>query len=111
MWYHSYVTVSVLERPLSLFLCQDCSSSLSSSKIPKFSLRNNLYHVQLPNNLKGISWIDEKVCASHCVSTDVAHLHNLDHANTLPYRLVRSVCAHQPMSAPLRTYSLVFLLT
>lgn len=41
-----------------------------------------------------ISWIEEKVCALHHVSADISCLHNLEHDNILPYRLVGGSCAH-----------------
>jgi hypothetical protein len=62
-------------------------------------LRNNLYRGTLPDDLKDITWIKEKVCALHCVSADVACLFNAEHDESLPYRLVGNTCAY-PTNVP-----------
>ncbi|CAG8712622.1 2689_t:CDS:1, partial [Acaulospora colombiana] len=94
MLYHAYVEVSLTTRSLSLKFCTDCETALSSSKIPKFSLRNDLYRGRLPDDLQDITWIEEKVCALHRVYADVARLFNGSKGDTVPYRLVGNTCAY-----------------
>jgi Helitron helicase-like domain at N-terminus/PIF1-like helicase len=99
MLFHAYIDVSLPDRKLNLETCVECSSSLSRQCIPKFSLRNNLYRGVLPDDLKDITWIEEKVCALHRVSADVARLFNAEHDESLPYRLVGNTCAY-PTNVP-----------
>jgi hypothetical protein len=94
MIHHSYVNVSATERLLHVQLCQDCDNELRASKIPKFSLRNNLYRGRLPDDLQDITWVEEKVCALHRVYADVARLFNGAQGESVPYRLVGNTCAY-----------------
>jgi hypothetical protein len=74
-------------------------------------LRTNLYRDQIPDVLKNISWIEEKVCALHRVSADIYCLHNLEHDNILLIALLEARVHTRPMFALPRVSFLVFLLT
>jgi hypothetical protein len=97
--HHEYVDVDRDARNLSLRVCTACVSALESQKIPKFSLSNNLFRGSLPPDLRDITWIEEKVCALHRVTADVARLQNAEVDEKLPYRLVGNTCAY-PANVP-----------
>ncbi|KIM20804.1 hypothetical protein M408DRAFT_81490, partial [Serendipita vermifera MAFF 305830] len=99
MIFHTYVRCDLETCQLILDLCSECYSPLSRRKLPKFSLCNNLFRGELPNDLQDITWIEEKVCALHRVTADVARLHNAEQNEALPYRLVGNTCSH-PVNVP-----------
>jgi hypothetical protein len=76
--HHEYVDIDHDSQSLSLRMCTACVSALESQKIPKFSLSNNLFRGRLPADLRDITWIEEKVCALHRVTADVARLQNAE---------------------------------
>lgn len=55
-------------------LCADCLSSLKAGSVPKFSLRNDLYRGELPAEFKDITWMEERVCAIYCTTSQVTRL-------------------------------------
>jgi hypothetical protein len=97
--HHRYVGVDTENRQISVTLCNECQSSLNAARIPKFSLCNNLVRGDLPPDLQDITWIEEKVCALHRVTADVARLQYAESDDKLPYRLVGNTCAY-PVNVP-----------
>ncbi|KZT35093.1 hypothetical protein SISSUDRAFT_990986, partial [Sistotremastrum suecicum HHB10207 ss-3] len=55
-------------------LCNDCRSSLSKNKIPRYSLRNGLYRGSLPEQLQDLTWVEEMCCAIYRTTAHVTRL-------------------------------------
>jgi Helitron helicase-like domain at N-terminus/AAA domain len=100
LWiFHAYALLNAPAHTVSLPFCAECSSSLTAGKLPRFSLKNNLFRGVLPPEFSDLSWIEEKVCALHRVTADVVRLHYLEQDDTLPFRMVGNTCAH-PANVP-----------
>ncbi|KAG8840489.1 hypothetical protein FRB91_006035 [Serendipita sp. 411] len=94
MLFHSYAVVDYTQREFLLRMCLDCESAFNSRKTPRFSLRNNLFRGRLPLEFHDMTWIEEKVCALHRVTADIARLHHAENDEKLPFRLVGNICAY-----------------
>lgn len=99
MLHHDYATVDTNLGTISLIFCVECIAALKSKRLPRFSLRNNLFRGILPDEFRDLSWIEEKVCALHRVTADVARLHNAEQDEKLPFRLIGNICTH-PANVP-----------
>jgi Helitron helicase-like domain at N-terminus/PIF1-like helicase len=97
--YHQYFDIDQVTQRTTLRFCTECQGSMKVAKLPKFALPNNLYRGVLPEDLRDITWVEEKVCALHRVTADVARLQNAETDEKLPYRLVGNTCAH-PVNVP-----------
>jgi Helitron helicase-like domain at N-terminus/AAA domain len=99
MIHHEFASIDIKTCSISLSMCPECDSSLKSFQIPRFSLKNNLWRGKLPSELHDMSWIEEKICALHRVTADVARLHNAEQDEKMPFRMVGNTCAH-PANVP-----------
>ncbi|KAG8834010.1 hypothetical protein FRC20_007552 [Serendipita sp. 405] len=108
MIFHDHIKLDQLNHTVSLHLCHECDSALNSQRVPRFSLRNNLYRGRLPPDLNDLTWIEEKVCALHRVTADVAHLHHTERDESLPFRLVGNICVYPADKSAISFMNLIF---
>ena len=76
--------------------CRDCYTTLvnsKSDKIPHFAWANCLYRGELPPFFSDLTWVEEKVCARHCIT---AHVTQLFQSNdpTQPRVFHGNTCTH-----------------
>ena len=72
---HGIVHVEV--DSVKINFCRDCYTTLANSKndkIPCFAWANSLYRGELPTYFSDLSWVEEKVCARHCITAHVTQL-------------------------------------
>ena len=72
---HGIVHVEV--DSVKINLCRECHTTLANSKsvkIPRFAWANSLYRGDLPPFFSDLTWVEEKVCAKHCVTAHVTRL-------------------------------------
>ena len=69
-----------VEGGIKICICHDCYVPLSTTppRIPKFSLKNNLYRGSLPTHLSDITWVEEQVCALYRSMALVTRLYGSD---------------------------------
>ena len=77
-----------------LKLCNDCYSSLSQDKMPQFTLANNLYRGNLPEEFLDITWIEEMVCAIFRITAHVTWLYESTDPKQ-PFIYHGNSCAHE----------------
>jgi hypothetical protein len=74
-------------------ICNECKKSLANSKIPQFSLANNLYRGKLPVQFEDLTWVEEMVCAIYRNTAHITRLYgSSDPAQ--PTVLHGNTCAH-----------------
>ena len=72
---HGIVHVDV--DSVEINLCRDCYTTFTNSKsdkIPHFAWANSLYRGDLPPFFSDLTWVEEKVCAKHCITAHVTRL-------------------------------------
>lgn len=73
--------------------CYNTLTNLSTNKIPRFTLANHLYHGNLPEYFSDLTWVEEKVCARYCVTSQVMCLfHSNDPLQ--PHVFHGNTCTH-----------------
>src|SRR5260370_32927719 len=80
-----------------LTICNHCKNTLTSSRqshVPKHSLKNSLYHGELPQCFQSLTWVEEQVCACYRSMAYVTHLHYLNDPKH-PYVLHGNTCAFE----------------
>ncbi|KAG1876992.1 hypothetical protein C8R48DRAFT_591367, partial [Suillus tomentosus] len=78
----------------SFNLCSDCRSSLVHGKVPRLALANHLFHGTLPAEFSDLTWVEEKVCALHCITAHVTRLFQSSDP-TQPRIFHGNTCAHE----------------
>ncbi|KAF8461303.1 hypothetical protein JB92DRAFT_2570416, partial [Gautieria morchelliformis] len=76
-----------------VFLCPDCQSSLTHEKLPRFALKNDLYHGRLPDEFADLSWVEEMVCSIYRNTAHVTRLYNSSDP-CQPRMFHGNTCAH-----------------
>ena len=76
-----------------VIICSECNTSLSKTKVPRFSLANKLYRGKLPAQFEDLTWVEEMVCA---IYRNTAHITRLYGSSDLaqPTVLHGNTCAH-----------------
>jgi len=77
----------------TLSICTDCLTSIEHDRVPKFSLKNNLYRGMLPAHLQDISWVEEQVCALYISAASIVGLYHSEQPQN-PFVMYGNTCAH-----------------
>ena len=77
----------------SLLFCHECISDLKKNKLPKFSLANNLFQGELPEQFKDLTWVEEMTYAIYRSTAYVTHLYDSSEGNQ-PRVFRGNTCAH-----------------
>ena len=73
-------------------ICDECQRSLQQGKLPKYSLANNLYRGELPEQFRDLTWVEEQVCSLYRCTATVTRLFNDD---KMPNVFYGNTCAHE----------------
>ncbi len=81
-------------------VCVKCENRLKENNLPKYSLRNMMFHGMLPEEFCDLTWVEEMVCAIYCCTVQMMHLYGssdlsqpcLDRKNWGP---VKRLCARK----------------
>ncbi|KAH8925832.1 hypothetical protein BT69DRAFT_1208216, partial [Atractiella rhizophila] len=74
--------------------CKECDGSLVCGSVPKFALRNELYHGCLPDDLQDLTWIEERACARFRSSASVVRVYLTGDKRTNGLKFHGNICAH-----------------
>ena len=118
---HGIVHVDVDSAKINL--CRDCYvtfANTKSDKVPRFAWANSLYRGDLPPLFSDLTWVEENVCAKHCITAHVTRLFQSNdpaqprvfHGNTCTHEMniisTASVLPHTPADVN-GSISVVFL--
>ncbi|KAF9033429.1 hypothetical protein BDZ89DRAFT_947763, partial [Hymenopellis radicata] len=74
-------------------ICLKCHTSLSAGNLPRLALRNRLFRGELPEEFRGLTWLEEMVCSIYRCSAHVTRLYNSSSPEQ-PRMLHGNTCAH-----------------
>src|SRR5258708_17347709 len=63
MLYKEGVGVDYLTHTATVCVCDQCMVFLKVATVPKFALKNHLYHGYLPSEFSDITWVEEMAVA------------------------------------------------
>ena len=75
-------------------VCSHCHASLKLNKVPKFSLKNHLYHGHLPDEFHDLTWVEEMAVAIYRATAYVTRLYFSDDPKN-PHVFHGNTCAHE----------------
>src|SRR6266478_5627859 len=75
-------------------VCNHCHASLKLHKVPKFSLKNHLYHGHLPDEFHDLTWVEEMAVAIYRATAYVTRLYFSDDPKN-PHVFHGNTCAHE----------------
>jgi len=75
-------------------VCNQCHASLKLNKVPKFSLKNYLYHGHLPDEFHDLTWVEEMAVAIYRATAYVTRLYFSDDPKN-PHVFHGNTCANE----------------
>lgn len=75
-------------------MCDQCMSSLTVHKMPKFALANSLYRGRLPSCFKDLTPVEEMACAIHRATAHISRLYGASSDESQPCKLHGNTCVH-----------------
>lgn len=77
-----------------IFLCKDCSLSLSRRQLPRYAIANHLYLGVLPECFSDLTWVEEMACSIYRTTAHVTRLYQSNNLND-PLVYHGNTCAHE----------------
>lgn len=94
MLYKEGVGVDYLTHTATVCVCDQCMVFLKVATVPKFALKNHLYHGYLPSEFSDITWVEEMAVAIYHSTAFITQLYFSDDPKN-PHVFHGNTCAHE----------------
>ncbi len=94
MLYKEGVGVDYLTHTATVCVCDQCMVFLKVATVPKFALKNHLYHGYLPSEFSDITWVEEMAVAIYHSTAFITWLYFSDDPKN-PHVFHGNTCAHE----------------
>ncbi|KAL0057234.1 hypothetical protein AAF712_016134, partial [Marasmius tenuissimus] len=85
--------LSANQSAAAIMICKDCIGALNREKVPKYSLANDLYCGELPEEFRDMTHFEEMVCSIYRMSAQVFRLYKSNNEKN-PQYMAGNTCAH-----------------